>query len=157
MKFTSSRFSKYSFSSPVSLYYQQAWTVPRWSYFRDTNITPMSASLDNTLMELLASDLYTWSLSLLSPLFILYRIVHQHLFISCAKEGSQLIERKIGFPFREAYIRPLILVFSFIFSPCPSLVKWIRLKTQKHKDPSVGMRFPKYTWRSWYDTWLSLL
>jgi len=50
------------------------------------------------------------------------------------EEGSQLIERRRVFPFREGYIRPMILVFPFIFPPCPSLLDWINLKTPKHKN-----------------------
>lgn len=73
--------------------------------------------------------------------------MHQHLFISWAEKGSQIIKSRIGFPFREAYIRPLIFSFSFIFSAYPSLHDWMSLKTSKHKNLSVGMRFVKYTWR----------
>jgi len=146
MKFVSLRFSEYNFSSLVLLHCQRALKVPWRSHFRNKNISLLPTSLDSTPTEFLSSLLYTRIISLISPLFIyLYRNVHQHFFVSWEKEGSQLIDRGRGCPFREAYIRPLILVCLFIFSPFPSLLDQINLKTLKDKESSVGMRFPQWT------------
>ena len=69
---------------------------------RNTNISPLPMSLDSTWVDLLTSPLCAGSLSLLSPLYFLKRTVHMHLFIFGAEDGSQLIESRRGYSFREA-------------------------------------------------------
>lgn len=125
-------------------------------FFLISSVSPLPEGLDSTPTKFLASPLYARRISLLSPLFIvLYRTIHWHLFISWAEEGYRNIESRRVCPFKEAHIRPLILLFSFRFFPCPSLLNWIILKTPKHNNSSVDVRFPEWTWRSWFDTRLS--
>ena len=66
---------------------------------KNTKIALLPMSLDNTLIELLASPLCTGSLSLLFPLFIyLKRTMHWNLFILGWKRDPNLLREKVVVP-----------------------------------------------------------
>ena len=156
MKFVSFIFSEYIFSSLALHHYQQTCTVPWRSHFKDTNIAPLPASLGCTSIEFLYLPLCIGIFSLLLPLFIYFiQDCASTLIYFMGRRGSLLIESMRGYPSIEAYIRSLILVHSFIFPPFPSLLDQISLKTPKHKNSSVGMRFPAQTWISLFNTRIS--
>jgi len=70
-------FRVYFFIFGVSLPVLLWWTVLQWSHYRNTNISLLLVSLDNTLEELFASPLHARNLSLLCTfIYLFYRSVH---------------------------------------------------------------------------------
>lgn len=103
----------------MSLYCQQASTVPSLSHYRNISISSLPVRLNSTPTKLLPSPLCARILSLLSPLIYLftYRTMLWHSFISLGwKRDPNLLREKEVVPLEKVIYIPMILVcLIFIF------------------------------------------